>query len=105
MQNRIDSKTKIRDKRYYEIITILQILMFEEHISKNTYDKVYGYLIEMEKNQPHKNDFMQDLLDECKKTQLLPPGNSSAQMMDAYVGSVTLTDGNKYDLSFTKRLF
>lgn len=105
MQNTLNTKTAVRDKKYNDLVTILQILMYEESFSKNTYDKLYGNLVDMEKNQPTKQDFLKDLLSECQKTTLLPPGNSSNHMVDAFVNTIVLPDGHKYMLTLTKTLF
>lgn len=65
--NNLQLKTQIRDKNYNSLLLVFQILLHEQKISKPTYDKLWGFLMDMEKNQPTKQDFINDLLADGKQ--------------------------------------
>jgi hypothetical protein len=77
MQKSIEQKTRERDICFNKITLVLQTLIYEEIIKRPTYDKIYGLLCELDKNNLTNYDFLNDMLETSEKSKLI--SHSTAQ--------------------------
>lgn len=94
---KLEEKEKIRDTCYSKQVLVLQTLLHEEVITKNTYDTLHTLLIEMDKNNPVYADFIETLFSTCEKTQEV--SNSSTELRNVWTRLINL-NGKQYHLQF-----
>jgi hypothetical protein len=71
MQKNIEQKTRERDNSFSKVTLVLQTLLYEEIIKRPTYDKLYGLLCEMDKNNLTAYDFFKDMMETSEKRKLI----------------------------------
>lgn len=68
MNRTLEQKEKHRDLCFSKSVLVLQTLVHEEVIKKNTYDSIYNLIVDMDKNNPTMHDFVSQLFEKSEKT-------------------------------------
>jgi hypothetical protein len=95
----MEKKLDIQAQSYNKIILVLQTLVHEEVITKNTYDNLHKELKNYDNNTPSFHDFAQELFKDLKPGS---PGLVSLVSPKEFLQGIIAINGNIYNVTLQR---